>query len=344
MRNSDSTEKGCQMKRTAMGIGVSAVAAALALAGCSSNSGTPPEGGADAPLRVAFASDLDPADIADYLGAEKAGAEITSLNEDSAVVAGLQNGNFDIGNMDGASAIKAAQSGVDVKIVYVSQVIPEFVLVSQPEYKSVADLAGARVAFHGPGSPTETLPKELVRQTSPDLEGQINWSVLPESPNRASAMLGKQIDATALEFGDVLTLQDEGEFNVLGDWSDLEGDSASAFNTVWVVSGEFLEGNRDRVVDFLGNVQTAYDEFYQDEAAWAATTKEQLPDVREDFLPEIYQYYSEASFYPKSGTAPLTAEQWASMDEFFRSLGEYNQPADASMVDFDVIDEVSGTK
>ncbi|VEG51823.1 ABC-type taurine transport system, periplasmic component [Mycolicibacterium aurum] len=324
-------------------IGAVVAVAALALAGCSSGS----EGSQDnstAPLKVAFASDLDPADIADYLGAQKAGAEITALNEDSAVVAGLQNGNFDIGNMDGASAIKAAQSGIDVKIVYVSQVIPEFVLVAQSQYQNIGDLAGARVAYHGPGSPTETLPRELARQTGPDLENQINWSVLPESPNRAAAMLGQQIDATALEFGDVLTLQDEGEFTVLGDWSDLKGDSASAFNTVWVTSGTFLESNRDRVVDFLTNVQTAYDEFYQDEAAWTAAVKEQLPDVREDFLPQIYQYYSEASFYPKAGTAPLSAESWAGMDAFFQSLGEYNQPADPSMVDFDVINEVSGAK
>ncbi|MGE2832633.1 ABC transporter substrate-binding protein [Mycobacterium sp. SMC-4] len=295
-------------------------------------------------MKVAFASDLDPADIADYLGAQKAGAEITALNEDSAVVAGLQNGNFDIGNMDGASAIKAAQSGVDVKIVYVSQVIPEFVLVAQPQYQSINDLARARVAYHGPGSPTETLPRELARQAGPDLENQINWSVLPESPNRAAAMLGKQIDATALEFGDVLTLQDEGEFTVLGDWSDLEGDSASAFNTVWVTSGRFLESNRDRVVDFLTDVQSAYDQFYQDEGAWTTAAKEQLPDVREDFLPQIYQYYSQASFYPKTGTAPLTADSWANMDAFFQSLGEYSQSADPSMVDFDVITEVSGSK
>ena len=216
------------MKRRVFGVAVTALSAALTIAGCSGGGSEP--AAADAPLKVAFASDVDPADVADYLGAEKAGAEITALNEDSAVVAGLQNGNFDIGNMDGASAIKAAQSGIDVKIVYVSQVIPEFVLVAQPQYQSITDLAGARVAYHGPGSPTETLPKELVRQANPDLEGEINWSVLPESPNRASAMLGQQIDATALEFGDVLTLQDEGDFTVLGDWSDLEGDSASAFN------------------------------------------------------------------------------------------------------------------
>lgn len=323
---------------------VAAFAAALTIAGCSSGTDAPQQDASQAPLRVAFASDIDPADIPDYLGAQAAGATILALNEDSAVIAGLQNEDFDIGNMDGASAIKAAQSGIDVKIVYVSQVIPEFVLVSQSQYQSVTDLAGARVAYHGPGSPTETLPRELARQTSPELEGQINWSVLPESPNRAAAMLGNQIDATALEFGDVLTLQDEGDFNVLGDWSDLEGDSASAFNTVWVVTGEFLEGNRDRVVDFLSEVQTSYDAFYQDEAAWTEATQEQLPDVREDFLPQIYQYYTDASFYPKSGTAPLTAEQWASMDEFFRSLGEYNQPADPAMVDFDVINEVSGAQ
>ncbi|CAN3127201.1 ABC transporter substrate-binding protein [Mycobacterium sp. smrl_JER01] len=331
------------MKFTRIGSVMAAAAAALALAGCSSSSQSA-DGDTAAPLKVAFASDLDPADIADYLGAEKAGAQITSLNEDSAVIAGLQNGNFDIGNMDGASAIKAAQSGIDVKIVYVSQVIPEFVLVAQPQFSDVSDLAGARVAYHGPGSPTETLPRELARQAGPELENQINWSVLPESPNRAAAMLGQRIDATALEFGDVLTLQDEGEFTILGDWSDLEGDSASAFNTVWVTSGRFLEGNRDRVAAFLTDVQSAYDEFYQDEAAWTAAVKEQLPDVRDDFLPQIYQYYSEASFYPQAGTAPLTPETWADMDAFFQSLGEYNQTADPSMVDFDMITEVSGAK
>jgi ABC-type nitrate/sulfonate/bicarbonate transport system substrate-binding protein len=311
----------------------------MGLAACASDE---PRAETDAPLRVAFASDLDPADIADYLGVLEAGSDVTALNEDSAVVAGLQNGNFDIGNMDGASAIKAAQSGVDVKIVYVSQVFPEFVFVAQDAYSSIEDLAGARVAYHGPGSPTETLPRELVRQTDPELEGQINWSVLPESPNRASAMLAGQIDATALEFGDVLTLQDEGDFTILGDWSDLDGDSASAFNTVWVVSGSFLENNRERVAEFLTSVQATYDSFYEDKDAWIAATTDELPDVREDFLPQIYDYYYEAQFYPRSGTPALTEEQWEGMDAFFRNLGEYNQPADLAMVDFDMIAEVAG--
>ena len=332
------------MKQRVLGTLAAAAAVAITIAGCSSAGGGAQDADADAPLRVAFASDLDPADIADYLGAQRAGADITALNEDSAVVAGLQNGNFDIGNMDGSSAIKAAQSGVDVKIVYVSQVFPEFVLVAQPEYQQIADLAGARLAFHGPGSPTETLPRELVRQTDPALENQIRWSVLPESPNRASAMIAKQIDATALEFGDVLTLQDNGDFTVLGDWSDLEGDSASAFNTVWVTSGKFLADNRQRVVEFLQDVQISYDEFYQDEQAWITATTEELPDVRDDFLPRIYEYYYDAGFYPRTGTAPLTMEQWQGMDEFFRSLGEYNQEADPGMVDFELIAEVAGNK
>lgn len=330
------------MKTRARRLAVAAGVLALALAGCSGADGGSQD--PNAPMKVAFASDPDPSDIADYVGAEKAGAEIIALNEDSAVVAGLQNGNFDIGNMDGASAIKAAQSGVDIKIVYISQVFPEFVLVAQDRYKQISDLADARVAYHGPGSPTETLPRELVRQTDPALENKIRWSVLPESPNRATAMLGNQIDATALEFGDVLTLQDKGQFTILGDWSDLEGDSASAFNTVWVTSGKFLANNRDRVVKFLQNVQTGYDEFYADKDAWVAETSKRLPDVPADYLPRIYDYYAEGGFYPKAGTAPLTEAQWGEMDSFFRQLGEYNQPADPSMVDFGVINEVSGTK
>jgi ABC-type nitrate/sulfonate/bicarbonate transport system substrate-binding protein len=325
---------------------VGLVVLALVVAACGGGDGETADSGdsgSSPALKVAYASDLDPNDIADQLGIATTNAEVSALTEDSAVVAGLQNGNFQVGNIDMTAAIKAIQGGVPLKIVYVSQDQPEFVMVSQPEISGLDDLAGKTVAYHSPGSLTEILPRELVRQHDPALEDQIDWTVLPESPNRASAMVAKRIDATSLEFLDVVNLQEQDDFNIIGSWADLGGDSANAAATVWVVSQKYLDENRDAVVEFLSAIQAGYDKFYEDKEAWVAAATEALPDANEEVLGQACDYYAAEEMYPKSGQAPLTEERWMSMDGFFRQIGEYEEEAGLDMVDLEVAAEVSGS-
>ena len=314
------------------------VLAAFTLAACGGGGGEAAGGG----LTVAYASDLDPNDIADQIGLAEAGAEASYLTEDSAVVAGLQNGDFDIGNIDMTAAIKAIQGGVPLKIVYVAQDLPEFVMVSQADITSFDQLAGRTVAYHGPGSLTEIVQRELVRQFDPALEDAIEWTVLPESPNRAAAMLAGRIDATSLEYLDVVSIQKEGEFNVLGGFGDLSGASSDAIATVWVTTEETLEARRGDIVAFLQAIQGGYDAFYADKDAWLALATELLPDASPEDLALAYDYYSEVEMYAKSGTPPITAERWAAMDGFFVQIGEYEQAADISMVDLEVVAEANG--
>ncbi|WP_370324398.1 ABC transporter substrate-binding protein [Euzebya sp.] len=300
-------------------------------------------GGADVTgFRVAYASDLDPNDMADQLGLQAVDAEVTALTEDSAVAAGLNNGDFDIGNIDVTAAIKAIQGGVPLTIVYPSQNVPEFVMVAQAEYTEIADLEGATVAYHAPGSLTEIVQRELVRQTDPALEDSIDWTVLPESPNRATAMAAGRIDATSLEFLDVLALQEEGEFTVLGSWGDLEGESANALATAWVVSDEALETDRDRIEAFLTAIQEGYDTVYEDKDAWMAVATEQIADIDEERLSEAYDYYTSIEMYPRAGENPITEERWTGLDAFFRQIGEYEQEAPLDMVDLDLVEAVNG--
>lgn len=293
-------------------------------------------------FRVAYASDLDPNDMADQLGLRAVDAEVTALTEDSAVAAGLNNGDFDIGNIDVTAAIRAIQGGVPLTIVYVSQKVPEFVMVAQPEITEIAGLEGATVAYHAPGSLTEIVQRELVRQTDPALEDTIDWTVLPESPNRATAMAAGRIDATSLEFLDILSLQEQGDFNVLGSWGDLEGDSADALATAWVVSNEFLESDRDRVQAFLEAVQEGYDTVYEDKDAWMEVASEEVPDLDEGRLSEAYDYYTSIDMYPRSGDNPITEERWNGLDGFFRQIGEYEQEAPIDMVDLEMVAAVNG--
>lgn len=299
------------------------------------------EGGGTEGLRVAYASDLDPNDVADQFGIQASEAEVVELTEDSAVIAGLIRGDVDVGNIGLTEAIKAAQTGVPIKIFYVSQQRFEFVMVSQKEIKTLDDLAGKKVAYHSPGSGTEILQRVLVRQHDKALEDKIDWVVLPESPNRAAAMIAGEIDVTSLEFADVLTLQEEGEFNILGYWSDIEGPSANAISTVWVTSEEFYEGNQETLAEFAANLQEGYDTFYEDKEAWVQLASETV-EVDENRLNQSYDFYLETEMYPKSGEPPLTPDLWKELDEFFVQIGEYEDPASDEIVDYDIISQASG--
>jgi ABC-type nitrate/sulfonate/bicarbonate transport system substrate-binding protein len=300
-------------------------------------------GGDDAdeqPLRAAYASDLDPNDMADQIGLEAAGAEVVELTEDSAVIAGLIRGDVDVGNIGLTEAIKAAQTGVPIKIFYVSQQRFEFVMVAQPGIDSLDKLAGKKVAYHAPGSGTEILQRLLVRQHDPALEDKINWVVLPESPNRAAAMIAGEIDVTSLEFADVLTLQEKGPFEILGGWGDIEGESRDAISTVWVASEEFYNENKDRLQDLATELQKGYDQFYADKDAWIELAGSRL-DVDAERLGQTWEFYNEQEMYPKSGEPPLTEEHWETMDGFFREIGEYEDPASSEIVDFDIMNAAS---
>jgi NitT/TauT family transport system substrate-binding protein len=292
-------------------------------------------------LRVAYASDLDPNDIADQFGVQAAGAEVVELTEDSAVIAGLIRGDVDVGNIGLTEAIKAAQTGVPIKLFYISQKRFEFVMVSQEDIKSFDDLSGKKVAYHAPGSGTEILQRVLVRQHDPALEDEIEWVVLPESPNRASAMIAGEIDVTSLEFADVLTLQEEGNFNILGYWSDIEGPSANAISTVWVASEEYYNQNQETLAEFATHLQDGYDTFYEDKDAWIQLASETV-DVDEDRLNQSYDFYLETEMYPISGEPALTPELWKELDEFFIQIGEYEDPASDEIVDYDIIEQASG--
>ena len=299
-------------------------------------------GGTEEPIKVGYASDLDPNDVADQIGIEESGAEVTELTEDSAVVAGLIRGDLHVGNIGLTEAIKAVQTGVPLKLFYVSQARFEFVMISQPEITSFDQLAGKKVAYHSPGSGTEILQRVLVRQHDPSLEKEINWVVLPESPNRAAAMAAGEIDVTSLEFADVLTLQEEDDYNILGAWADIDGPSVDAISTVWVASEEYYNENKEGLEEFAINLQEGYTSFYEDKEGWMEKAAS-VVDVDDERLDKTYEFYKEQEMYPVAGEPALTPELWKQLDGFFREIGEYEDPASDDVVDYEIIETASGT-
>jgi ABC-type nitrate/sulfonate/bicarbonate transport system substrate-binding protein len=319
--------------------------ACLVVAACGDDGGEATDSAASsAGLRVAYASALDPNDIADQFGLQAAKTQVQTLNDDSAVVAGLLRHSIDVGNVDYDAAIKARATGVPLKIIYISQTKPEYVFVSRPEIQSLDQLAGKRVGYHAPGSQTEIFARSLVREKAPAVYDKVKFLALEESSRRAQAMEAKRLDASSLEAINLAQLRKQGGYHELGTWADLSGEAESVLGTAWITTEDFYNDNKPRLREFVHAMQGGYDRFYDDKDAWVALAKEKLPDVDQALLPGVYDVYSDQDMYPKSGTPTLTPAVYKANDEFFRNLGEWEDPVPDDIVAYDLVDAGAGAK
>lgn len=315
--------------------------AGLLTAACGSDGGEAAPS-ADTPLKVGYASALDPNDVADQLGLQLAGAEVTTLTDDSAVVAGLLNDSLDVGNVDFDAAIKARGEGVPLKILYVSQMRPEYDLVARPEITSLEQLAGMRVGYHAPGSQTEIFVQSLLKQEIPDQYDQVEFLALEESSRRAQALAANQLDAAVLEAINYAELKKQGDYNELGTWADLTGDASDARGTAWITTESKYESDKEALTNFVIDLQKGYDQTYADKEAWLTAAKEAVPDVDQSLLPDVYDIYVGQNMYPQSGNPPITPESFKQTEAFYRGLGSWEDEQSDEIVAYDIVDAGAG--
>lgn len=321
---------------------VAAVTTCVVMAGCGGDSkaGDTSSGGspqASQPVRVAYASALDPNDMADQFGLDAAGAKVQTLGDDSAVVAGLLRDSIDVGNVDFDAAMKAAVQGVPLKIIYIAQTKPEYVFVSRPEISSLDGLAGKKVGFHAKGSQTDIFVRALIKQKAPAVYDQVDFLGLEESSRRAQALVAKRLDATAVEAINLAQLKKQGDYHQLATWGDLGGQAGAVLGTAWITTEEKYNQDKDRLTKFVEAMQKGYDRFYTDKQGWLSVAKQKIPDVDQSLLPDVYEVYKGQDMYPRSGKPAVTPEIFAQNDAFFRDLGEWDEKQSDALVAFDLV-------
>jgi len=324
----------------AVGLALICLTAAACGGNDNSSSGSGGSGGSTSPagLRVAYASALDPNDIADQFGLQAAKAKTQTLNDDSAVVAGLLRRSIDIGNVDYDAAMKAKATGVPIKVIYVSQTKPEFVFVSRPEVGSLGQLAGKRVGYQAPGSQTEIFARNLVKEKAPAAYDKVKFLALAESSRRAQALVADRLDGTSVEAINLAQLRKQGGYHELGTWADLSGQAGNVLGTAWITTEPFYNQNKARLMAFVKAMQGGYDKFYDDKAAWLALATKTLPDVDASLLPGVYDTYKKQQMYPQAGRPAVTPEVYKANDAFFRDLGEWEDPLPDDVVAYDLVD------
>jgi ABC-type nitrate/sulfonate/bicarbonate transport system substrate-binding protein len=326
--------------RSALSI-IAAALTCVALAACGGNSGSGSSGGGQngspAGLRVAYASALDPNDVADQFGLQAAKAKVQTLNDDSAVVAGLLRGSIDVGNVDYDAAMKAKATGVPIKVIYVSQTKPEFVFVSRPQIGSLAQLAGKRVGYQAPGSQTEIFARNLVKEKAPAAYSKIKFLALAESSRRAQALVAGRLDGTSVEAINLAQLRQKGGYHELGTWADLSGQAGAVLGTAWITTEPFYNKNKARLTAFVKALQKGYDRFYADKAGWLSLAAKTLPDVDESLLPGVDETYKKQQMYPRAGSPAITPAAFKANDAFFRDLGEWDDPLSQDVIAYDLV-------
>jgi ABC-type taurine transport system substrate-binding protein len=293
-------------------------------------------------MRIAYASALDPNDVADQLGLDAAGAKVQTLNADSAVIAGLQRGSIDVGNVDFNQAVAARSKGLPIKIIYVCQTTPEYVFVGRPEVASLAGLAGKNVGFQEPGSQTELFAKNVVREKAPAIYKDVKFLALAESSRRAQAMVAKRLDASPVESINLAQLEKQGGYHQLATWADMTGDASKAVGTAWITTDKRYASDKAQLTAFVQDLQKGYNETYANKAAWIARAKKAVPDVDPSLLPAVYGIYVRRNMYPKSGTPALTPEGFVANERFYRSVGEWDKPQNDSVMAYDLIKAGAG--
>lgn len=328
------------MRRTLAAVGLALICLTAAACGGNDNSSSGTGGGGStspAGLRVAYASALDPNDIADQIGLQSAKAKLQTLNDDSAVVAGLLRRSIDIGNVDYDAAMKAKATGVPIKVIYISQTKPEFVFVSRPEVGSLGQLAGKRVGYQAPGSQTEIFARNLVKEKAPNAYGSVKFLALAESSRRAQALVADRLDGTSVEAINLAQLRKQGGYHELGTWADLSGQAGSVLGTAWITTEPFYNQNKARLTAFVKALQGGYDRFYTDKAAWLALAQKTLPDVDASLLPGVYDTYKKQQMYPRAGQAAVTPAVYKANDAFFRGLGEWEDALPDNVIAYDLV-------
>lgn len=161
-------------------------------------------------LRVGFSTEADMSDVPslmaqDRLRAEGYTVETNFFPSADVQVAALMQGSVDIGNGSTRTTWNAVAKGAEIETI-AEEAADAWVITAVNEIKTCADLNGKRVGLTSPSSLNAALLKAYL-ENCPGTEPQI--LIIANSSARAAALLAGELDASPLELGDVVELNEK---------------------------------------------------------------------------------------------------------------------------------------
>jgi ABC-type nitrate/sulfonate/bicarbonate transport system substrate-binding protein len=220
----------------------------LLLFGCASPRPTQ----APVTIRVAYTSEADFLDLPSLMASDvlaKQGYTVvpTFFSETELAVEALARGDADIG----LGAIPSFWDGISkgAKIITVMEHNGNsWSIFAKSSINTCADLDGKRFGISSSGAVSTTLTKAYVLLNCPEAEPQ--YLIIGRSSERAAALIADEIDATALELADTLTLEKDapGQLHALSKFGE---DMPTLKTTGIQVNVEFAAAHPEAVKAYI---------------------------------------------------------------------------------------------
>ncbi|MBI2873473.1 MAG: ABC transporter substrate-binding protein [Firmicutes bacterium] len=257
-------------------------------------------------------------------------------------VEAVLRGDAHIGNTGGQTLYAAIVQGAPMK-AFVLQHRNNWVLAGRGATKTLEALDGKKLAHHSPGAQATAMTNIVFAQKAPNIKPQV--LLIQGSENRADAMLRGEIDATPLEFGDIvrISMAKPGEFNVLVSFAD---DLPWLQAVPFFARTDYLKSNAKDVKAVIKAILEVHRRMAVDPEYYVEQAPKFLPGAEEDVLKALHELDRKYELYPVNGG--LEPEGQAKTTEFFvngKQLPEGTKPDqlfDRSLLD-EVLKEI-GTK
>lgn len=237
--------------------------------------------------------------------AQEAETAIQALVQDEAQI------GVNIGVNVGVPAVDAGAEIVDV----VATQRPTWALAAAPEFETMEDLDGARIAVHGEQSFTRAVSVFFAEQYGYEYEELI----IPGSDVRAEALARGEIDASVIDLPDIVLLQQTfpDSFHILQTIGEQFPELIEA--DVWMDAG-WAEENPDLATAVVKSVLQAARRMTEDTDFALQVAMENLPEMDEAVLQRLVEEYSERGIWVEDGL--LTPERALTTLQFFQEVGE----------------------
>lgn len=250
------------------------------------------------------------------------------VEDGSIAIQALAQGEAQIATNIGVNVgLLAVQEGASIIDVMATQ-RPTWALVSRNEITSIEELAGLTMGVHGETSFTKAIADFYDREYSLGM----SQLIIPGSEVRAEALANDQIDASVIDFPDIVRLEATfpGSFNVLATIGEtlpqlIEQD-------IWM-NQSWIDENPDLAQEVVTALVEGIRRLRDDNDYALSLASELLPDEDPAVLGELIAEYTDRGIWDPNGI--LTEETAQFTIEFFADLGEIDvDPASVDLNEF----------
>ncbi|MGP3966947.1 ABC transporter substrate-binding protein [Streptomyces sp. 6N223] len=300
----------------AVGAAVSAALTSMLLTGCGG-------GGSDTSFTVALIEpDITAVPLlaaVDAVREEGFDVTVEEAAEPELAIEGLVRGDYQFSAEATSSALIAISKGAPIRIV-ADVVGNQWSVYGSRDRDSCAELDGRPFGIFSEGAVATAMVRQWVSGDCPG-GAEPEYLTIGDSGARAQALLAGQIDATALELTDIITLEAEGATGLYQ-----MADFAEVFpglhpQTVYASEG-YLDEHREASQAFVDALVEEHRKINADPGYLASLALRYLPDAYDEQSAEtVSRRYVEAGLFDAAG---LTADNLRQTVDFF---------ADAEVID-----------